>query len=82
MCIISIVAALVIDFTAVERAFLICLGMLVLATELMNTAVEAVVDRISEEENPLSKKAKDAACASVTVVALSAAVAWLVLLFA
>ena len=47
---------------------------LILALELVNTAVEATVDLFTEERKPLAKKAKDAAAGAVLIVALFAAV--------
>ena len=47
---------------------------LILAPELVNTAVEATVDLFTEERKPLAKKAKDAAAGAVLVAAIFAAV--------
>ena len=47
---------------------------LILALELVNTAVEATVDLFTEERKPLAKKAKDAAAGAVLVAAIFAAV--------
>ena len=47
---------------------------LILALELVNTAVEATVDLFTEELKPLAKKAKDAAAGAVLIVAIFAAV--------
>ena len=47
---------------------------LILALELVNTAVEATVDLFTEERTPLAKKAKDAAAGAVLIVAIFAAV--------
>lgn len=44
----------------------------VIAAELLNAAVEAVVDLVSPEEHPLAKRAKDFAAAGVLVAALGA----------
>lgn len=63
-----------------ERALILALGVLVLAAELINTAVEAAVDHISTDIHPLAKRAKDAASAGVAVAAIAAGVAWLVIL--
>jgi diacylglycerol kinase (ATP) len=64
----------------VERALILALGILVLAAELLNTAIERAVDRISEEHHPLSGAAKDAGSAGVAIAALAAGVAWGVVL--
>ena len=47
---------------------------LILALELVNTAVEATVDLFTEERKPLAEKAKDAAAGAVLIVAIFAAV--------
>ncbi len=62
--------------TAVQWALLIGSGMLVLITELLNSAVENVVDRISAEHHILSKQAKDLGSAAAAVSMLTAVVVW------
>ena len=56
--------------------WLICLILiaLVISAELMNTAIEAVVDMYTREKNPLAKKAKDIAAGSVLITAIMSAV--------
>lgn len=60
--------------TAVERAALIGSCLLVLIVELLNTAIEFVVDRVGTEQNELSGHAKDLGSAAV-FVSLGVAVA-------
>ena len=62
--------------TAVERALLIACSMLVLITELLNSAVEAVVDRIGPEWHELSKRAKDLGSAAAFIIMITAVVVW------
>ena len=62
--------------TAVERALLIACSMLILITELLNSAVEAVVDRIGPERHELSKRAKDLGSAAAFISMITAAVVW------
>jgi diacylglycerol kinase (ATP) len=62
--------------TAVERAVLIACSMSVLITELLNSAVEAVVDRIGPERHELSKRAKDLGSAAAFFSMITAAVVW------
>ncbi len=62
--------------TVVERALLIGSSMLVLITELLNSAVENVVDRIGTERHILSKQAKDLGSAAAAVSMLTAAIIW------
>lgn len=52
----------------------VCVGA-VLCAELLNTAVEAVVDLVTPEYRPLAKLAKDCACAGVYILSMAAAVA-------
>lgn len=72
--------AFALDLTPGERALILALGLLVLAAELINTAVEEVVDHISPDVHPRAKKAKDCGSACVALTALAAGVAWVVVL--
>jgi diacylglycerol kinase (ATP) len=54
---------------------------LVLLTELVNSAVESLVDRISEEHHALSKRAKDTGSAAVFVALVNCGVVWALVLF-
>lgn len=76
----SAALALGLDLTAGERALILGLGLLLLAAELMNTAIEEVVDYISTEIDPRAKRAKDCGSAAVALTALAGGVAWLVIL--
>ena len=76
----SVLLSLVVEMETGERALIYALGLLVLAAELINTAVEHTVDYISEEIDPRAKKAKDAASACVAMTALAFGVVWLVVL--
>lgn len=62
--------------TAVHWAMLIGSSLLVLITELLNSAVEKVVDRISMEQHTLSKQAKDLGSAAAAVSMLTAVIVW------
>lgn len=66
----------------VERALLIGSLLLVLVVELINSAIEAVVDRVSEAHHPLSGRAKDIGSAAVFVALLNASVIWFLILVA
>jgi diacylglycerol kinase (ATP) len=67
--------------TALERALLIGSLLLVLIVELLNSALEATLDRISLEHHPLIGRAKDIASAAVGMSLLNAVVVWAFLLF-
>ncbi|MCW1931860.1 diacylglycerol kinase [Pararhodobacter zhoushanensis] len=77
----SAALALWLPLTPAERALILSLGILLLAVELMNTAVETVVNMVSPEHHPLAAKAKDCGSAAVALTALAAGVAWVVLLW-
>jgi diacylglycerol kinase (ATP) len=68
--------ALWIGTTAVQRALLIGCLLLVVMVELINSAIESVVDRIGLELHPLSGQAKNLASAAVLVALMIAAVVW------
>ncbi|PRX34978.1 diacylglycerol kinase (ATP) [Meinhardsimonia xiamenensis] len=78
---VSALAAFILPLTMGERALILSLGVVVLAVELINTAIERAVDRISTEEHDLARRAKDAGSAGVAVAALAAGVAWVVVLW-
>jgi diacylglycerol kinase (ATP) len=61
---------------AVERVLLATSVLLVLLVELLNSAIEAVVDRISLERHELSRRAKDCGSAAVLVSLAMWAVTW------
>jgi diacylglycerol kinase (ATP) len=63
-----------------ERALLVGCLFLVLIVELLNSAIEAAVDRISFENHRLAKRAKDIGSAAVMLSIVNAAVVWLLLL--
>lgn len=77
----SAALAFSLDLSAAERALILALGLLVLAAEVMNTAIEEVVDYLSTAPDPRAKKAKDCGSAAVALTALSGGVAWVVILF-
>jgi diacylglycerol kinase (ATP) len=62
--------------SAVARALMIGSVLLVLIVELMNSAIEATVDRISLDKHALAKRAKDIGSAAVLIALLNAAVVW------
>jgi len=64
----------------VERALLAGSVLLVLVVELLNSAVEAAVDRISPEHHPLAKRAKDLGSAAVMLSLAGVAAVWLLVL--
>jgi diacylglycerol kinase (ATP) len=65
--------------TTLEALLIIALGVAVLVVELLNSAIEAVVDRISLERNPLSGRAKDLGSAAVWLTIVVFVTSWFVL---
>ena len=76
----SATLACLIEMSTAERALIIGFGLLVLVAELLNTGIEAAIDRISQDHHPLSKKAKDTACAAVALTAVTTGVIWMIVL--
>jgi diacylglycerol kinase (ATP) len=72
--------ALWLGHTGVERALLIGSLIVVLIVELLNSAVEATVDRISFENHRLAKRAKDIGSAAVMLSLVNAGVVWLLII--
>ena len=68
--------ALYLGDTGLERALLIASLLLVLIVELLNSAVEAAVDRISLEHHELIKRAKDMGSAAVMIALVNVGVVW------
>jgi len=62
--------------TGIERALLIVSVLLVLIVELLNSAVEAAVDRISLDRHHLIKRAKDMGSAAVLIALIQVVVVW------
>lgn len=68
--------ACLLDVTRSERALLLAVPLLALLVELLNSAIEATVDRISLELHPLSKRAKDMGSAAQLIALLLVALVW------
>lgn len=75
-------AALWLGKNGLERALLVAAVLFVLVVELLNSAIEATVDRISFENHRLAKRAKDIGAAAVMLSLANAAVVWLLVVLA
>jgi len=73
---IAIPLALFLGETGVDRALMIGSILLILIVEILNSAVEAVVDKASPEKNELAKRAKDMGSAAVLLSLVNAAAVW------
>ena len=79
VAVLVVIAGLILGISVTE--WFICLGLfgMVMALELVNTAVEAVVDLVTEERHPLAKIAKDTAAGAVLIAAIMAAIVGLII---
>jgi len=75
------IAALSLPVSSFQKLVLIGVLILVLIVEIVNSAIEAIVDRISLERHPLSKVAKDMGSAAVFLSLLLAFATWAVVLY-
>lgn len=78
---IAIPLAFLLGKTGVERALMIGSVALILIAEILNSAIEAVVDKASPEKSELAKRAKDMGSAAVLLSLLNAAAVWACLLW-
>jgi diacylglycerol kinase (ATP) len=72
--------ALLLDVSGPAKAVMIASVLLVLIVELLNSAIEAAIDRISLDQHRLSKRAKDIGSAAVFLSLLNVAVVWALVL--
>ena len=80
LCVLLLPVVLMANVSGLERAMLFGTAVLVIIVELLNSALEAVVDRIGLEFHPLSGSAKDMGSAAVLVSLLLMAGVWLCIL--
>lgn len=81
LAVLLIPAAFFTPATGTGKALLIAAVLLVLIVELLNSAVEAAVDRISLENHVLAKRAKDIGSAAVLLALINVPVVWGLVLF-
>jgi diacylglycerol kinase (ATP) len=72
--------AFIVPASMFERALLLGSIMLVFVTELLNSGIEAAVDRISSDHDPLAKRAKDCGSAAVFLSLMNCVVVWTLVL--
>jgi len=80
LSIVLIPLAIYLGQTAIEQALMISSILLIIIVELLNSSVEATVDRISVKRHKLSKRAKDVGSAAVFFSLVNAAVIWFLIL--
>lgn len=79
MMVLVIMAGLFFSISTIEWCICLILFGLVMSLELVNTAVESVVDLVTEERHPLAGLAKDAAAGAVLTASIMAAAAGLLI---
>ena len=81
MAVILVPLALFLSESAIARALMIASVLLVIIVELLNSAIEATVDRISLENHSLAKRAKDIGSAAVLLGLINLLVVWGLMIF-
>lgn len=76
LCVLLVPAAFWVGGNATQRALLLGSALLVLVVELLNSAVEATVDRMGEERHPLAGRAKDMGSAAVFISLWMVVLCW------
>ena len=79
-CVVLAPLALYLGETGLEKALLLGSLMLVLIVELLNSAIEATVDRISKDQHYLAGQAKDMGSAAVFLSLLNVVIVWFIIL--
>jgi diacylglycerol kinase (ATP) len=81
LALILLPAALLMPTSGLGKALMVASVLLVLVVELVNSALEAAVDRISLEQHQLAKRAKDIGSAAVFMSFVNVAAVWALVLF-
>ena len=82
LAVVLIPLALFLPASGTGKSLMIASVVVVLIVELLNSAVEATVDRVSLEHHRLAKRAKDIGSAAVLLSLINVVVVWLLVLFA
>ena len=80
LCSILLIVSLLLKITYIERLILISSLFMIILMELINTAIEVVIDRISDDYHILSKKAKDIGSLLVLISFIYTAMVWLTII--
>lgn len=80
LAVVLIPAAIFLGDSGLERAVLVASVLLVLIVELLNTGIEAVVDRVSADYHDLAGYAKDVGSAAVLLALIQLVVVWVLIL--
>lgn len=80
LAVVMLPITLLVNISTIERLMLILTVFIVLIAELLNSAIEAVVDRIGSEIHPLSGQAKDIGSAAVFLSIVLCGITWFLVL--
>ena len=81
LCALAAILAFVLDVSTMSRIIMLCSLMFIIIAELINTAIETIINRISMKKHPLSKKAKDIGSAIVMITIITVIGLWIALIF-
>jgi len=76
LAIVLVPAGMYLGETVLDKAILVCSVLFVLVVELLNSAIESVVDRVSDEHHELAGRAKDMGSAAVFIALIITAIVW------
>ena len=82
LCILAIIFQAFLDIPTTSRIIMLSSLLLIIIAELINTAIETIIDRISSEKNELSKRAKDIGSAIVLITITGVCILWIGLILA
>lgn len=80
LLVVGVIIALLLPISLLQTVALIGALLLLLIVEILNSAIEAAIDRIGPEIHPLSKRAKDMGSCAVLMACFFAAIIWLAVL--
>ena len=80
LCILAAIFQCFLDLPVLFRIIMLSSLPLIIIAELINTAIETIIDRISPNKNPLSKKAKDIGSAIVLITIITVVNLWISLI--
>ncbi len=69
-CVIQVVIGLILGFTFYMLIIQLCMSVILISGELMNTAIENVCDLVTQDKKQLVKRAKDSAGAAVFIISV------------
>ena len=81
LCLVLVPAGLYLGEGGVEKALLVGSALLLPLVEILNSAIEAAVDRVGEEDHELSGRAKDMGSAAVAIALALTGAVWFLVLF-